>query len=62
MEQVYSSDRFMVDENEEEFLMFTVEMCDHRVRRQDGPHHTLRWRKKVRSEYKRPEVKAMLSP
>ena len=33
---------------EEEFVMFTAEMQDRAIRRRDGPHHTLRWRKKVR--------------
>ena len=28
--------------------MFTAEVSDRAIRRQDGPHHTLRWRKKVR--------------
>ena len=31
--QVYEQDRFMMDEDEEEFLMFTVEIYDRRVRR-----------------------------
>ena len=33
---------------EEEYLMFTVEIADRTIRRQDGPHQTLRWRNKVR--------------
>ena len=33
---------------EEEFLMFTAEIQDRVIRRQDGPHQTLRWRKKLR--------------
>ena len=28
--------------------MFTVEIADRTIRRQDGPHQTLRWRNKVR--------------
>lgn len=31
--QVYGSDQFELDDNEEEFLMFTVEIADRRVRR-----------------------------
>ena len=29
-------------------MMFTAEIEDRAKRREDGPHHTLRWRKKVR--------------
>ena len=43
--EVGESDQFAVDELEEEYLMFTAEMQDRVIRRQDGPHQTLRWRK-----------------
>ena len=52
LEQVYGADQFDTDDNEEEFLMFTVELYDRKLKRQDGPHQTLRWRRKVRQEYK----------
>ena len=48
LEQVNGKDEFFVDDMEEEFVMFTAEIQDRIIRRQDGPHHTLRWRKKVR--------------
>ncbi len=48
LEQVNAKDEFFVDDMEEEFVMFTAEIQDRTIRRQDGPHHTLRWRKKVR--------------
>ena len=31
--QIRASDLFFIDDNEEEFLMFTVEMTDRRIRR-----------------------------
>ena len=38
LDEVYEKDEFFVDELEEEFLMFTAEMQDRVIRRQDGPH------------------------
>ena len=46
--EIDSKDEFFIDEIEEEYLMFTAEIEEKEIRRQDGPHHTLRWRKKVR--------------
>lgn len=36
--QIGEKDEFFLDEEEEEFLMFTAEVFDRNVRRQDGPH------------------------
>ena len=36
--QIVEKDEFFLDETEEEFLMFTAEVVDKQVRRQDGPH------------------------
>ena len=47
--EIYSKDEFFEDDMEEEYLMFTAEIEDKNARRLDGPHHTLRWRKKVRN-------------
>ena len=46
--QINSEDKFFINDLEEEYLMFTAEIEDRIVAAQDGPHHTLRWRKKVR--------------
>lgn len=50
--QLNEKDEFYNNDDEEEFLMFTVEITDRKLRRQDGPHHTLRWRRNVRDNYK----------
>lgn len=52
--EINENDQFFIDELEEEYLMFTAEMEDRTIRRQDGPHQTLRWRKKVRDYLTRP--------
>lgn len=36
--QIVEKDEFYIEEQEEEFLMFTVEQFDRQFRRQDGPH------------------------
>ena len=36
--EINEKDEFFVDELEEEYLMFTAEMQDRVIRRQDGPH------------------------
>lgn len=36
--QIFEKDEFFVDDQEEEFLMFTVEQLDKQMRRLDGPH------------------------
>ena len=36
--EINEKDEFFVDELEEEYLMFTAEMQDRALRRQDGPH------------------------
>ena len=47
--EIAEKDLFMPDEAEEEFLMFPAEIIDFWGRAKDGPHQTLRWRKKVRN-------------
>ena len=37
--------------------MFTAEVDDEVIRRKDGPHQTLRWRKKVRHFKERQELR-----
>ena len=46
--EITAKDEFFIDDIEEEFLMFTAEMCDRNIRKQDGPHQTLRWRRRAR--------------
>ena len=50
--EIAEKDEFMVDNEEEEFLMFTAEIIDFWAVAQDGPFQTLRWRQKVRSYYR----------
>jgi len=47
--KINKKDLFAICDTEEEFLMFTAEIEDRALQKQDGPHQTLRWRKKVRS-------------
>jgi hypothetical protein len=49
LKQIDEKDIFGDYDLAEEFLMFTAEILDDEVREQDGPHHTLRWRAKVRN-------------
>ena len=36
--KINKKDQFCIDDIEEEFLMFTVEIDDDAIRRKDGPH------------------------
>ena len=55
LEQIWEKDEFYTNELAEEYLMFTIEIDDKEVRKQDGPHQTLKWRSRVR-EMMRKEV------
>ena len=41
LEQIWEKDEFHTNDLAEEYLMFTVEIEDKEVRKQDGPHITL---------------------
>ena len=36
--EITAKDEFFIDDIEEEFLMFTAEMCDRNIRKQYSPH------------------------
>ena len=55
--EVNEKDEFMLEDEEEEFLMFTAEIHDFWTITQDGPFHTMRWRKKVRNFGREPQQK-----
>ena len=52
--EIDQKDEFMKEDEEEEFLMFTAEIHDFWTVAQDGPFHTIKWRKKVRQHYRDP--------
>ena len=48
LQEIWDSDEFAVNDIEEEFLLFPGEILDRKLRKQEGPHKHLQWRKTAR--------------
>lgn len=53
LQEIWQSDEFGVHDIEEEFLLFPGEILDKRVRKQNGPHKHIQWRKSAREAMER---------